>query len=173
MSGSGGSSRDHEAANHDQDDGAVRVEATLADSDDAPPLACPGLACIQNLAVRVKRVALEERVRQLDLVPPERKSVLACVRDHQAGHDPDGEDAVHEGPLELRLGGVVRIDVDRVLVVRQQREPDVVGLGNGAAGERAIDVADLEVFENGLRSRADANVRARDHDATIVRTHPT
>src|SRR5438874_8744261 len=39
------------------------------------------------------------------------------------------------------------VDVDRVLVVREKREPDVVGLRDGAAGRRAMHVADLEVFE--------------------------
>jgi len=52
----------------------------------------------------------------------------------------------------------MRVDVDRVLVVGEEREPDVVGLRDGAPGRRAKDIADLEVFEEApFGHRRDAN----------------
>src|SRR5256885_4252568 len=143
----GGAGRDHEAASHDENDGAVRLEPALPDLDDAPSAPRSRRAGIEHLGVRVEGVAFEERVRELHLVPSEGKPVPARVRDHEPGHDPDREHAVHQGPLELGLRRVVRVDVNRVLVIGEQREPDVVGLCDGAAGRGSKHVADLEVFE--------------------------
>ena len=54
--------------------------------------------------------------------------------------------AVDQRPAELRLRRVGRIEVQRMLVHGEQREPGVVGLGDGAAGPVLVDVADLEVL---------------------------
>src|SRR5438477_3059442 len=143
----GAARRDHEAADHHEDDRAIRLEPALPDLHDPPPAPRPRLACIEHFAIRVEGVALEQRARQLHLLPPDREPVLARVGDHQPRHDADCEHAVHKRSLELGLRRVVRVDVDRVLVVREKREPDVVGLRDGAASRRAMHVADLEVFE--------------------------
>src|SRR3546814_12904123 len=45
------------------------------------------------------------------------------------------------------LRRVFGIEMQRVRVHRQQREPDVVRFGDGAAGPVLVDVADLEVLE--------------------------
>jgi len=41
----------------------------------------------------------------------------------------------------------VLVEVDLIGVVRQQRELDIVSLGDGAAEPGAVNVADIEVFE--------------------------
>jgi len=41
----------------------------------------------------------------------------------------------------------VLVEVDLVGVVGQQRQPDVVGLGDGAADVAAVGVANLEILE--------------------------
>ncbi len=56
------------------------------------------------------------------------------------------ETGVDEGATELRLGRVVGIEVQRCRVLRQQREPDVVLLGEGAPESVSILVAHFEVF---------------------------
>src|SRR5207253_5501273 len=72
-----------------------------------------------------------------------------------------GQEAVHERTSELGLRRVVRVAVDRVRVVRQQAEVDVVRLCDRAADRRAIDVTDLEVFEKAAaRHAANASQRA-------------
>src|SRR5947209_8082775 len=137
----------HEAAGHHEHDRAVLFDATLPDLYDPPPRPRARFAHVDDLAVGVERVALEQRGRERDLVPAERESVLARVRDHESRDHADAQDAVHERTPELRLSGVVLVDVDGVCVVRQQREPDVVGLRDRASARRAMHVAHLEVLE--------------------------
>ena len=93
------------------------------------------------------RVALEQRIRELDLVPAQREAVLAGVGHAQARHDGQGERAVDQRPSELGALRVVLVEVDLVRVVGEQREPDVVRLGHRAADPAAVDVADREVLE--------------------------
>ena len=52
------------------------------------------------------------------------------------------------GLLELGLRRVLGVEVDRVRVHRQAREPDVVGREHRAAERMLVDVADLEVLEH-------------------------
>jgi len=51
------------------------------------------------------------------------------------------------GRPNLRLRGVVGIEMDFVRVAGQQREPGVVRLAQGPSHRMVVDLADLEVFE--------------------------
>ncbi len=127
--------------------GAVRLEAARAHGDEA--LAGPALrrALGEHLAVGVDRVADEHGRRQLDLAPAEvGDGLLAHVGDAHAGDDREREAAVDQRLLELGLRGIGGIEMQRVLVHGQQREPDVVGLRDGAAGPVLVDVAHDEVI---------------------------
>jgi hypothetical protein len=86
-------------------------------------------------------------MRQLDLVPAERHTVLADVGDAHARHDGQGERAVDQALAELGPAGEVVVEVDLVRVVGEQGEPDVVGLGHRAAEPASVDVTDVEVLE--------------------------
>ena len=56
-------------------------------------------------------------------------------------------DGVIEAPAELGLRRVVAVEVDRRGVLRQQRHPDVVRLGDRPPERVLVDVADGEVLE--------------------------
>ena len=64
------------------------------------------------------------------------------ARDHG-----DREGAVHQRLAPLSALGVLVVEMDLVVVVRQQREPDVVSLGDRPADGRPVHVADLEVLQ--------------------------
>src|SRR5687768_5100095 len=130
--GSVRSRRDHERACGDEDDGPVLFDPALADRDDAPALARARLTRLEYLGVRVERVALEQRARQRHLADAQRKSPAARLLDHQPRDRGQREEAVHQRALEFRLRRVVRVEVDLVRIVREQRELDVVGLGDRA-----------------------------------------
>ena len=124
--------RDHEDPLGDQDDRAVLFDAALAYGDDAPPRTGARRARLDHLGVGIERVAFEERIRQRDLTHPEREPPAARLGDHHPRDRREREEAVHQRTFELGLRGVVRVDVDLVRIVREQRELDVVGLGDGA-----------------------------------------
>ena len=74
------------------------------DADDADVRARFRLARLEDLALRVDRVAFEDRVRQLDLVPAEiRDAVHREVGHRLAGDERQREARVHERLLELGL----------------------------------------------------------------------
>src|ERR1700682_2944008 len=80
----------------------------------------------------------------------EGEALVAEVRDGFAagvGHAHSYCQAEHQR-LNYRTTSarVVRIDVQRMLVHRQQREPDVIVLGDGPAGPMLVDVAGLELL---------------------------
>ena len=51
--------RHHEAADHDEDDRAIRLEPALPDLHDPPPFPRRRLARLQHFAVRIEGVAFE------------------------------------------------------------------------------------------------------------------
>ncbi len=56
----------------------------------------------------------------------------AGLGDHHPRDRREREEAVHQRTLELGLRSVVRVDVDLIRIVGEERELDVVGLGDGA-----------------------------------------
>src|SRR4030095_9054813 len=56
------------------------------------------------------------------------------------------EGGIHQRLAEFGLRGIGAIEVDRVGVLRQQREPAVVDRQHRPSERMLIDVADLEIF---------------------------
>jgi hypothetical protein len=71
--------------------------------------------------------------------------MLGHVLDRKTGDEREREGRVDERPTPLGRCGVLRVEVDRVRVVREQREPDVVGLEYGAPVAASVDRPDLEL----------------------------
>ena len=143
---------DHERATEFDDDVTLLVEAGCLDADDALSGTGFRLARLEDLALRVDRVALEDRVRQLDLVPAEVRDAVDGEIDHRlSGHEREREAGVDEWAFELGVTRVFRVEVDRVGVHREAREPHVVGLRDRPAQRVLVDVADDEVLEHATR----------------------
>src|SRR5262249_56784500 len=124
---------------------AVLVRRAMLEGDDAPLRPRPRLALVHDLGLRVDRVAVEDGLGELDLLEaevadrrPERR-----LADGEPDADAEREETVHERLAELRLGGGMEVDVERLRVHRQAREEDVVGLGDRAAGLVTERLADL------------------------------
>src|SRR5215813_15194701 len=138
---------DHDGPGVLDHDLAVLVVAARANLDDALLRPRARLPHIEHLALCVEGVAVEQRVGQLDLVPAQGEAVLADVRHAHPGHDRDSQRAVDEASAPLRLLAVLAVEMDLVAVVGQEREPDVVGLGDGPPIPAAVDVSNVEVLE--------------------------
>src|SRR5271155_2600016 len=126
---------------------AVLVDAPGPDRDD--PLGRPalGLALGKNGALGVERVAGEDGVGRLHLVPAEIGDDLGADRAHaHAGQKREGEGRVDQHLLPLRLGGVGRVEMDLLDIEGQQGEVGVVDVEHGAAGAMLEHVAGFEIF---------------------------
>src|SRR4051794_1244099 len=100
------------------------------------------------LGLRVDRVADEDWCRELDVIPAEiTDRLLAHVADAHAHNHRQRQATVHQRLLELGLCRIRMVEVKRVLVHRQQREPDIVGFGDRAPGTMFVDIADREILE--------------------------
>src|SRR5262249_35293020 len=62
-------------------------------------------------------------------------------------NDRQGEPAVHQKTAELTLCRICGIAVHRMEIHGHQRELDIVGLGNRAAGPMLVNVTDYEILE--------------------------
>src|SRR5690606_15466405 len=86
-------------------------------------------------------------MRELHVVQAEvGERVLSDVDDALPDGDRQRQRGDHERFAELRLSGVLRVEVRLVGVHAQQREPGVVGLADRATERMAVDVPDLEVL---------------------------
>ncbi len=123
------------------------VSASAADGDDAVVRARGGLPLRQHLGLCVKRVAAEHRRRKLDLLPAEiGLCFLRGVGDAHADDDGHRQRACDDEPAELGLARIFRVEVQRMRVHRQQREPGVVGLRDRPAGAMLVDITRREVL---------------------------
>src|SRR6266850_7502013 len=139
--------RDERRALEGHEDDAVGLLAGGAHGDDAVVRPRLGFALGDDFRFGIDGVAGEDRGGEAHLVPAEvGDGLLAHVGDAHAGDDGERERGVDERPLEFGAGAVHRVDVQRMLVHRQEREPDVVGLGERAARPVLVHVAELEVL---------------------------
>src|SRR5215203_1499585 len=139
---------DHDRALERNYDGPVLVVAGRLHRHDPHVRSAPRCALFEHLGLGVDGVALEDGGGEPNLVPPQiGHDVLGDVGDALAGHQRDRERRVHERLAELGLGRVVVVEVDRGGILRQQREPGVVGGGDGAPQRVLVHVAHLEVLE--------------------------
>src|SRR5262249_19210138 len=93
---------DHDAARVVYNHLAVLLHAARAHLDDAPLRLRFRFALVDDFRFRIERVADEQRVRQLDLVPAEREAVLAHVGDPQPRDDRQPERARDGALTEFR-----------------------------------------------------------------------
>src|SRR5204863_5610306 len=80
---------------------------------------------------------------------------LADIGYANAGDNRQSQAAIDDRPTELGFGGIGRIEMQRVLVHRQEREPGVVGLADRAPGAVLVDIADREFLETAPGARAE------------------
>src|SRR5882757_251156 len=126
---------------------AVGFFADSSDSHDTHLWTRRRLALAQHLRLGINGVADEYRRGQFDIAPAEVcNRFLADIADAHAHHDRQRQAAVHHRAFELRSLCVGVVEVKRVSVHRQQGEPNVVRLGDGATGPVLVDVAHFEVF---------------------------
>ena len=132
------------------------VHRPVLEGDDPPLRARPRLALLDDLRLRVDRVAVKEGLRELDPVEPEvaHGGAERGLADGEPDGDAEREDAVDERLPELRLGRRVEVDVQGLRVHGEAGEEDVVGLGDRAARLVAKHLAHqqlLEMFPRHLR----------------------
>src|ERR1700730_18594960 len=114
--------------------------------DKALPWPRSRLALRKHLRLGVDRVSDEYGGGQLDVVPAEiADGFLADVAHAHSDDHRQRKTAIDQRSLELRLCGVLLVEMQGMGVHRQQREPRIVALGNGAAGTVFVDIADGEI----------------------------
>ena len=135
----------HRPLELDHDD-VVLVQAARAHGDDS--LAGPGvrLALLEHLRLGADRVAREDGRRQRHVAPAEVHRLLRDVDHREAGDEREREGRVDERAAPFGRRGIRRVEVDRVRVQRQQREPDVVGLEYRPSEATPVDVAHSHVL---------------------------
>src|SRR5260221_1387699 len=139
--------RDQAGTVEGHEHGPIRLFPGGAHGDDAVVRARCGGALGDHLGLGINRVAGEHRRREAHLVPAKvGHGLLADVGDAHAGDNGERQAGVDQRPLELGGGAVGGVDVQRVLVHRQQREPGVVRLGQRAPRPVLVDLADLELL---------------------------
>ena len=103
---------------------------------------------LEHLGLAVQRVAVEDRVRVAELLGREVGDRLAGdVADRHPERQRVDERPDDDVPALLRLAGVDVVEVQRVVVHRDQAEEVVVGLGDRLRGPVLVDGADLELLE--------------------------
>src|SRR2546421_2797636 len=86
-------------------------------------------------------------MRELDVGPAEiGNRFLAHVADAHARQQCHRERRGDDAAAELGVARILLVEVERVLVHGEQREPGVVGLRDGASRPMLVDVADREVL---------------------------
>ncbi len=106
------------------------------------------LALLQHLGLAVERVAVEDRRGVLELFGGEVGDRLAAhVADRHAERQRVHQRPHHHVASLLGLGCVHVVDVQRVVVHRDQAEEVVVGLGHGLRRPVLVDVSDLELLQ--------------------------
>src|SRR5207244_4408238 len=141
------------------DDVAVLMLRPVLEGDDAPLWTRSWLPLVHDLGLRIEGIAVEDGLRELDLVEAQVPDRCAQRRltNRKADSDPERQQAVDERLAELGLRRGVEIEVERLRVHREAGEEDVVGLGDRPSrlmAERLPDLELLEEFPRHLRRRA-------------------
>ena len=107
-----------------------------------------GLLLLEHLRLAEQRVAVEHRRRVLELFGREVGDRLAAhVADRHAERQRVHERTDHHVAPLLGFGRVDVVEVQRMVVHRDQAEQVVVGLGHGLRGPVLVDGADLELLQ--------------------------
>ena len=88
----------------------------------------------RHFGFAAQRVADEHRGGECQLVVAEvgDERAQGGVADADPDHQPEGEDRIDQRPAEFRGGGDFMVEVQRLGIVGQRRDEDIVGLGDGA-----------------------------------------
>src|SRR5438552_13750890 len=131
-----------------QDALALLVDGPGLQVDDAPVSLRGGRRHLQDLRLGVDRVAVKggAEVHHL-LVLQVGERVLADVAHAHADREREHERAVHQAAAVLALAREVLVQVERVRVHGEEREPGVVEVANGAAGPVLDHLPHTEVLE--------------------------
>ena len=104
-------------------------------------------AFAEYLSLGIERVAREHRCRHADLFPAEvGDGFLAYVGDAHADDNRERERGGDDAAAEFRLLGIFSVEMQRMRVHGEQREPRVVGFSERATGTVLVNVADREIF---------------------------
>src|SRR5579872_1042122 len=137
----------HDRALEADHDGPVLVEAVGPHGDDPDVLARIGLAFFQDFALRIDRIAFENRRRKPHLVPAQIcHHVHRDIDDTLSGYERERKCRIDKRLAEFGLRRIVVVVVNRCNVLRQQREPHVVRRDHGTAERMSINVADFEIL---------------------------
>src|SRR5438046_1150450 len=131
-----------------QDALALLVDGPGLDVDHAAVALGRGRRHLQDLRLGVERVAVEggAEVHHL-LVLQVGERVLADVAHAHADGEREHERAVHQAAAVLALAREVLVQVERVRVHGEEREPGVVEVADGAAGPVLDHLPHVEVLE--------------------------
>ena len=107
------------------------------------------LAQVDALAFGAERIADEHRLREYELVVAEVRDKRSERRvvDADPDHQPEGEDRIDQRLAELRSGRGLMVDVQRLRIVGEGGDQQVVGLGDRPRDRMLYAVADLPLVE--------------------------
>ena len=130
------------------DFGSVCFLARRLNGDNALRWARFTFANAKDFAFSIKRITVKHGCWHFNFVPAQiGNGLLAHVRDTHSRNNGKREARVHQRLAELTMLGIFLIEVQRMLVHRQQREPDIVVLGDRATGAMLVNIADLKVLK--------------------------
>ena len=105
----------HDGALEFDHHGSILFEARGFEAHDSDVRSGFRLSFFENFALRIKSVAIEERIRQAHFVPAQiGHRILRNVGDRLAGNDRERECGIHERPAEFRFCRIGVIEVDRI-----------------------------------------------------------
>src|SRR5437867_3960 len=142
--------RDQDPPAERQDALALLVDGSGLDVDHPAVALGRGRRHLQDLRLGVDRVAVEggAEVHHL-LVHQVGERVLADVPHAHADREREHERAVHQAAAVLALAREVLVQVERVRVHGEEREPGVVEVADGAAGPVLDHLPHAEILEVG------------------------
>src|ERR1039457_3765598 len=133
-------------AQHD-DAIAVLVAAAGFNMHDAADGLAGGFPFIENFGFRVERIARKQRLLESDEIVAEVCDGFAAGVAHaHADREAEDQSIDHGAPPERLPLREMFVDEERVLIHRQQREPGVVVLRDGAARPMFVDGSNVEFF---------------------------
>lgn len=125
------------------------IERAMFEDDDAIVGAGFTVPELQHLRLDPNRVAVEQWFRELHLVPAKigHGGADRRVIDGDTDHEGQGQAAVHQPLAEFRAFAEFLVDMQRLRVVRQRTEPDIVRLRDGATDGMVKGLTYRELFK--------------------------
>ena len=139
----------HAVAAAFDDEFAALIDASVLEGDDATVGAASRLAALDHFGFASDGVADEDWIGEGGLVEAEiaERCAQGRVGDAESDGEAEGEDAVDDPLTELGALRELCVEVQRLSVVCERGEEQVVGLGDSARRLVHDDEAGLQVFE--------------------------